>query len=416
MACLDSNHVHSDSVSSRSSVRQLHRVVMAPKKSKTAAMKKAPAPSMKCMKKQKTFVLRNLKSQRSMKSMKAMKSMKIHRKIPRDKRSTTDQLDDYEMTVDEWKRFAAIPPYNRPGHCLYRKPAACSSSHKGSTHEHDDDDAHGPNGDDDDDDDDDHDKSDAENSDATGGPRSTAAESGKAKMMAWARAKEEGRKCEKPTSASQWVVDELKRIDASRGTSCHLDAYQKLSRKEKGERQLQLCLHRDNYMMNMKAVEQDYRKQTDSRQARTGWKTLYQIADLESFPSAWSDEKRIAAARKLAVDKGCTGRDGKSKRLEDAGLEEFHYKFNEETLSDHARIKTVGTTKWNDVDQAGIKDMSRAIKDDMDDEWEKHGEKFGQPAGGVGAAPMSGADGKKKRKTKEEKDADKAKARHSHFI
>ncbi len=72
---------------------------------------------------------------------------------------------------------------------------------------------------------------------------------------------------------------------------------------------MQLVLHRDSYIQKMTVFEGEHRSKIDDLKSKSGWKTLLQVADIETLPHNSTLEERIAEAKQIADADGCAERE-----------------------------------------------------------------------------------------------------------
>ena len=222
---------------------------------------------------------------------------------------------------------------------------------------------------------------------------------GEIQVHKWAELKAAGQKCTKPHLATQWTMDQLKKLDKQEGGDRHQRRYtESSSTLAKSQISMKLALDRKSYYADMRAWETNSREQNIQIDIREGWMTLGQICDLEKITGDDKEEKAL----ELLADMGSDSKPHPVKKWADRGEKLWYFKSKGPSVRSDKRTKQVGFTKFADINTEEQADQEKYINDAMDKDWES----LAGPShtASTSSAPTSG---KRSKTTKEDKAAQK---------
>ena len=230
---------------------------------------------------------------------------------------------------------------------------------------------------------------------------------GRLAMEKWAKAAQNGEKCPRPSVASQWMLDELRRMDnaeraAGNQNPQHLERYQSdSSKKFKQAIALKLLLDKDGYDQDMKMFDNNYREINKGIEVEEGWWTWPELAKLKGLPDNMVDTEKKELVLEWVDEERFDDRAHEIPSWAKRGWRQYHVVHQSRVKTNDMIKRKVGKQLIGHVDSANQQTQNNMISTELDAD-------FNRSAGSSYSSkrPLAIED---KKRTKEEKAAQKRK-------
>ena len=167
-----------------------------------------------------------------------------------------------------------------------------------------------------------------------------------------------------PQQESQWVRDEMRRLDRARGDTMYIDHFNSQPMPLRKKLSLMLRTDHDAYNGTMQTFEAEWRKDAKEDRSVEGWVTLYEVAQLESIPTSIPDAERLDMARELTSE--CEQRPHENNAWAKRNIIQVYWEKGQHLTSKRQRGKSVGWNKTGEILSDEMSSQRRLMNEEFD--------------------------------------------------